>query len=442
MSARRLAGMSATAAVPGRRTVVVDGVRTPFLRSQTRFTDFLAYDLAVAAVAALLRRQARVRPADIDRLVLGTVIAEPRTSNLAREVGLACGVPQACPAFTVTAACTSANVAISGAVEAIAAGAADIVIAGGAETLSDVPIRWSRPVRKRMLSAQKARGPADYLKLAGGLKLADLAPETPAIAEFSTGLTMGDNAERLAKALGLTRAAQDEWAMASHHRAAKAQADGWLADQIAAVAAPPDWSPVGADNGVRADTSLEKLSTLKPVFDRTFGTVTAGNSSFLTDGAAATLLMSEAAAEARGVTPLARVVSTSMIGLDPIEELLLGPALAVPPALAGAGLALSDIDVWEIHEAFAAPVLAAVQLLDDDGFCRDRAGLAGRLGRIDTARLNAWGGSLSIGHPFGATGARLVTTAARRLHREGGRYAVVTSCAAGALGHALVLERV
>lgn len=442
MSARRLPGMSAASAAPGRRTVVVDGVRTPFLRSQTRFTDFLAYDLAVAAVAAMLRRSARVRPEDVDRMVLGTVIAEPRTSNLAREVALACGLPQVCPAFTVTAACTSSNVAIASAVEAIAAGAADVVVAGGAETLSDVPIRWSRPVRKRMLASQKARGPADYLKLAGGLTLADLAPETPAIAEFSTGLTMGDNAERLAKALGITRAAQDEWAMASHHRAAKAQADGLLADQIAPVSAPPDWAPVAADNGVRADTSMEKLSSLKPAFDRAFGTVTAGNSSFLTDGAAASLLMSEARAEELGVAPLARVVATSLVGLDPVEELLLGPALAVPPALAAAGLTLGDIGVWEIHEAFAAPVLAAVQLLDDDEFCRTRLGLDGRLGRIDTATLNAWGGSLSIGHPFGATGSRLVTTAARRLHHEGARYAVVTSCAAGALGHALVLERV
>lgn len=442
MSARRLPGMSAAAAASGRRTVVVDGVRTPFLRSQTRFVDFLAYDLGVAAVAALLRRNAQVRPEDIDRLVLGNVIAEPRTSNLAREVALACGLPQSCPAFTVTAACTSANVAIALSVEAIAAGAADIVIAGGAETLSDVPIRWSRPVRKRMLAAQKARGPRDYFKLLTGLTPRDLAPETPAIAEFSTGLTMGDNAERLAKSLGISRRAQDEWAMGSHHRAARARADGRLADQIAPVSAPPDWAPVAIDNGVRADSSMEKLSSLPPVFDRTFGTVTAGNSSFLTDGAAACLLMSEARAAEMGVTPLARVVSTALVGLDPVEELLLGPAFAVPPALDAAGLSLGDIGVWEIHEAFAAPVLAVVQLLDDDEFCRARLGRSGRLGRIDPESLNAWGGSLSIGHPFGATGARLVTTAARRLHHENARYAVVTSCAAGALGHAIVLERV
>ena len=354
MSARRLPGMSAAATAPGRRTVVVDGVRTPFLRSQTRFVDFLAYDLGVAAVAALLRRTAHVRPEDIDRVVLGTVIAEPRTSNLAREVALACGLPPSCPAFTVTAACTSANVAIALSVEAIAAGAADIVIAGGAETLSDVPIRWSRPVRKRMLAAQKVRGPLGYLKLMAGVTLRDLAPETPAIAEFSTGLTMGDNAERLAKSLGISRRAQDEWAMGSHHRAARAHADGRLADQIAPVSAPPDWAPVAIDNGVRADSSMEKLSSLRPVFDRTFGTVTAGNSSFLTDGAAACLLMSEARAAELGVTPLARVVSTALVGLDPVEELLLGPAFAVPPALDAAGLALGDIGVWEIHEAFAA----------------------------------------------------------------------------------------
>ncbi len=426
--------------LPGRRAVIVDGCRTPFVRSLTRFADLMAYDLGTLAVSGLLHRT-RIDPGLVDRVILGTVLAEPRTSNLAREVALAAGLPQSTAAYTVTAACTSANVAIAGAVEAIACGMADVVIAGGAETLSDVPIRLSRPIRKRLMSAQKARGPAGYVKLARGLTPRDLLPDTPAIAEFSTGLTMGDTAERLAKALGISREDQDEWALASHTRAAAATAAGHLADQIVPASVPPDFTPFAVDNGIRGDSKIEKLASLSPVFDRTLGTVTAGNSSFLTDGAAACLLMSEAKAEELGCEPLATVVGAAFVGLDPVEELLLGPALAIPPALDGAGIALGDVEVVELHEAFAAPVLAVVRLLADAAFSRDRLGRDRAVGRIDTTRLNAWGGSLAIGHPFGATGARLVTTCARRMQHEGARYGLVSSCAAGALGHALVLER-
>ena len=425
----------------GRCAVLVAGARTPFMRSGTAFMDWRAYDLARAAVAGLLTRT-RLDPASVDRMILGTVISELRTSNLAREVGLACGLPQACPAFTVSAACTSSNVAIMSAIEAITSGSADIVIAGGAETLSDVPIRYSRPVRKRLIAAQKARGPADLLKLAAGLKARDLVPDAPAIAEFSTGLTMGDNAERLAKALGITREAQDRLAVASHVNATKAAERGDLARMIVPVTVAPTFEPVAADNGIRGDTSLEKLAKLSPVFDRMFGTVTAGNSSFLTDGASAVLITSEEAAQSLGLQPLAAFRSSSFVGLDPVEELLLGPALAVPAALRAAELALSDIDVFEIHEAFASPVLAIQKLMQDAAFCRDRLGADGAMGEVPDERLNAWGGSLSIGHPFGATGARLVMMAAQRLAAGGGRHAVVSACAAGALGHALVLDAI
>ena len=424
----------------GRRVAIVDGCRTPFLRSLTDYTDLMSYDLGTMAVSALLART-RLDPKQIDRLILGTVIADVKTSNVAREVALAAGLPLSCPAYTVTAACTSSNVAIASAVEAIAAGTADIIIAGGTETSSDVPIRFSRNIRKRLLASQKAKGLGGMLGLARGLKLKDLAPDLPAIAEFSTGLTMGDNAERLAKSLDIGRDAQDKFAMASHHRAAKAAADGLLADQVVPVSVPPRFTPVASDNGVRSDTSLDKLSKLNPVFDRKFGTVTAGNSSFLTDGAAAVLLMSEDKAAELGVEPLAFVSSAAMVALDPVEELLLGPALAIPAALEQAGINLTDAAVFEIHEAFAAPVLAVTKLLADPKWCRDRLGREEAVGAIDPAQLNAWGGSLSIGHPFGATGARLVTTAARRLKHEKARYGVVSACAAGALGHAMVLER-
>jgi acetyl-CoA acyltransferase len=423
----------------GRRVALVDGCRTPFLRSGTGYADLMAYELGAMAVAGLLKKT-RVPPESVDRLLFGTVLQEPRTSNVAREVGLAVGLPNTCPATTVTAACISSAVAIASAAEAITAGQAEVVIAGGVETLSDVPIRFKRPVRKRLIAAQKARGAADYFALLKGLAPADLLPDAPAIAEFSTGLTMGDNGELLAKRFGIGREAQDHWAMTSHHRAARATAEGLYRDQILPAYVPPDFTPVVSDNGVRADTSLDKLARLPPAFDKRFGTVTAGNSSFLTDGAAACLLMSEERAKELGCTPLAYLTAAALVAIDPVEELLLGPVFATPAALDAAGLALSEIDVWEVHEAFAAPVLAVVRLLADESYCQERLGRPA-LGSIDTARLNAWGGSLSVGHPFGATGARLVTTCARRLIHEGGRHGLVTACAAGALGHALVLER-
>ncbi|MNS25038.1 3-ketoacyl-CoA thiolase [compost metagenome] len=424
----------------GRKVVIVDGARTPFLRSGTGFGQSMAYELGAMAVSGLLHKTG-LDPALVDRLIMGTVIAEPRTSNLAREIVLAAGLPQSCPAYTVTAACTSANVAISNAVEAIAIGAADVVIAGGAELLSDVPIRLSRPVRQRLMAAQKARGPADYAKLAVGLKPADLALDTPAIAEFSTGLTMGENAERMAKRFGVSREAQDEFAMQSHHRAAKATETGLLRDQIVPALVPPSFTPIESDNGIRPDTSLEKLAKLPPVYDRRFGTVTAGNASFLTDGAAVTLLMSEEKARELGYEPLATVVASAFVSMDPMDELLLGPAFAIPKALAQAGITLDQLDVIELHEAFAAQMLANMVAMNDPDFCRERLGLEQPLGQIDRDKLNAWGGSLAIGHPFGATGSRLVTTACQRLKHEGGRYGLVAACAAGALGAAMIFER-
>jgi acetyl-CoA acetyltransferase family protein len=422
------------------RVVVIDGCRTPFLRSGTEFVDLRAYDLGRMAVAALLHRT-RIDPAEVGLLVMGTVVSEMATSNLGREVVLGAGLPDTCPAYTVTVACVSSLQSTLDAVRAIQTGAADVAIAAGAESLSDVPIRVSRPVRKRMLAAQKARGAKDYFRLLAGLAPADLLPETPAIAEFSTGESMGQNCERLARRLGITREDQDAYAALSHGRAGKATEAGLLARQIEPAWVPPHKKPLAVDNGIRGDTTVDKLARLSPAFDRRFGTVTAGNSSFLTDGAAAVLLMSEAAAKRLGCEPLAVVRSSSVVGLDPREELLLGPALAVPRALDGAGTTLEDVEVVELHEAFAAQVLGVQKMLEDAAFCRERLGRDRPVGRIDTERLNLWGGSLSVGHPFGATGARLITTCAHRMRHEGAKRGLVAACAAGAIGIAIVLER-
>jgi len=422
------------------RVVVVDGCRTPFLRSGTGFFDLTGLELGRMAVAGLLHRTG-VDPKAVELLVMGAVLQDPSTTNVAREVVLSSGLPDSCVAYTVTMACISSLQAFVDAARAIATGAAEVAIAAGVDTLSDAPIRFRRAVRRRLIAAQKVRGAAGKLKLLAGLKLSDLLPEAPAIAEFSTGETMGQTCERLAKRFGISRQEQDEYALASHRRAAHATADGLLARQIVPAWPPPKFLPVISDNGIRGETTLAKLATLPPAFDRTFGTVTAGNASFLTDGAAAVLLTSERKAAELGLEPIAAVRSMAVTAMDPREELLLGPAFASPRALDEAGWRLEDVEVVEFHEAFAAQVLAVLKVMEDDRFCRDRLGRDGPVGRIDRARLNAWGGSLSVGHPFGATGARLLTTCCHRLQHENARSGLVAACAGGALGIAIALER-
>jgi acetyl-CoA acyltransferase len=407
-----------------RRVVVIDGCRTPFCRSGTAFTDLRSYDLGRMAVSGIIHRT-KIDPEVVDLLVMGTVIADPATSNLGREVVLGSQLPDSCPAYTCSVACVSSLQSFLDCARAIQVGDAEVAIAAGAETLSDAPIRYRRSVRKRLIAAQKARGPGDYLKLLKGLGPTDLLPEPVALAEFSTGEIMGENCERLAKRLGISREAQDEYAMMSHHRAAAAIADGRLTRQIVPAFPPPRFKGVSTDNGVRGDTSMEKLAKLRPAFDRKFGTITAGNSSYLTDGGGAVLLASEDAARRLGL----------------LEELLLGPAMTVPKALDAAGLELGDVEVVELHEAFAAQVLAVLKVLDDEEFCRKRLGRHGPVGAVDHERLNTWGGSASLGHPFGATGARLITNCCHRIEAENARYGLVAACAAGAIGIGLVFER-
>jgi acetyl-CoA acyltransferase len=230
--------------------------------------------------------------------------------------------------------------------------------------------------------------------------------------------------------------------MESHYRAARATADGLLTRQIVSTFVPPRFEEVASDNGIRGDTSMEKLARLRPAFDRRFGTLTAGNSSYLTDGAAAVLLTSEKAAQRLGLTPVAAYRSSAVAALDPLEELLLGPALTIPRALASADLALEEVEVIELHEAFAAQVLAVLKTLEDKDFCRERLGRAEPVGPIDIGRLNRWGGSLAVGHPFGATGARLLINCCQRMSHEDARYGLVAACAAGAIGIGVVLEKV
>ncbi len=424
----------------GRKTVLIDGCRTPFLRAGTGYRDLMSYDLGRLAIKSLVERT-QIDPEKINRVIMGAVISNLATTNVAREAALGAGLPVSIPAFTVTLACVSSNVAITTGVDLIRTGQADVVIAGGTESMSDIPICYRKPIRKKLMEAQKYKGIKDYLEFPRGIGLRDLLPEIPAIAEFSTGRTMGEDCDRLAARLHVSREEQDRYAVRSHLAAAQATAEGTLSGEIETVLIPPDFKPIDKDNGFRGDTSLEKMGSLKPAFVKKYGTVTAGNASFLTDGAATCLLMAEDVATSLGYTPKAVIRAYAYTAQDPFEELLLGPAYATPKALKMAGLGLQDMDVFEFHEAFAGQILANLKCLASDEFAREKLGRSEKVGEVPLEKFNTLGGSLSLGHPFGATGARLVTTAANRLIREDGTFALVASCAAGATGNAIILER-
>jgi acetyl-CoA acyltransferase len=432
--------MNGVSGAGSRTPVLIDGCRIPFQRAGTGYTDLMAYDMGRMALKGLLIRTG-VDKDVVDRIVMGCVIQDVETSNVAREAALGAGFPKHVPAFTVTMACISSNQAVTSGVDLIRGGLADTIIAGGTETMSDPPIRVKRSVRKRLFEARKAKGPGDYLDLVKGLGPADLVPEAPSIAEFSTGEVMGESADKLAAMFGVSREDQDEYALLSHQRAAEAQADGRLAKELVPATVPPEFDVIDTDNVVRPDTSQEKLAGLSPAFVKPYGTVTAGNSSALTDGASAALLMSQARADADGHTPIATLRDYTFVAQDPGEELLLGPAYAIPMVLDAAGLTLDDIDVIELHEAFAGQVLAVLEALRSDTFAEEKLNRTSAVGDVDMDKLNTRGGSLSLGHPFGATGVRLVTTAANRLHEEDGQWALVSACAAGGQGHAMLIER-
>ncbi len=424
----------------GRRVVLIEGCRIPFLRAGTGYHDLMSYDLARLAIKALVARTG-IETKKIDRVIMGCVIAKLATTNVAREAALGAGLPVSIPAFTVTLACVSANVAITTGADLIRTGQADVVIAGGTESMSDIPICYRKPLRQKLIESQKYKGMKDYLKFPQGLSLRDLLPEIPAIAEFSTGRSMGEDCDRLAARMQIRREEQDRYAVRSHLAAARATAEGILSGEIDTVRVPPDFQPIDKDNGFRGDASFEKMNSLNPAFVKKYGTVTPGNSSFLTDGASVVLLMAEDVAVSLGYTAKAAIRAYVYTAQDPYEELLLGPAYATPKVLDISGLALPDIDVFEFHEAFAGQILANLKCLASDDFARDKLGRSQKVGDIPLDKFNTLGGSLSLGHPFGATGARLVTTAANRLIREDGTFALIASCAAGATGNAIILER-
>lgn len=410
-----------------RRVAVVAGCRTPFLRSGTDANDLSAIDLARHATRELVTRS-DLPGEEVDLVVMGQVVQSPLAPNLAREVSLLPQFPRDVPAFSVNEACASANQAIAHAATEIALGHADTAIAGGAESLSNVPILHTKRMSDTLVALSRAKSLGRRLRLLGRIRLRDLAPVAPAIAEPSTGLSMGQSAEKMAKENRISREAQDEFALRSHRLAAAGVDDGRITAEIAPLFL--GGRPIVNDNGIRTDTSLEIMAGLRPAFDRRYGSVTAGNASPLTDGGAAVLLMSEEKARAFGYQPLATIRSFALSAVDPGWQLLMGPVFAVPKALERAGVAWNDIGLVEMHEAFASQALSNIQAFEQQ---------YGWTVNMDT--LNVMGGSIAIGHPFGATGARLVTTLANEMRRRDVPLGLISVCAQGGMGFAMVLER-
>jgi len=424
----------------GRRVAIVAGVRTPFTKAGTALKSFNAIELGKLCVAELLQRT-ELDTREVQAIVFGTVIPNVIAPNIAREIALMPMLPKGVQAFSVSRACASANQAITDAADQIVLGHIDVAIAGGAETLSNIPMLHSQGFSDAVVRASKSKTMGGRASAVAKIRPRDLVPITPAIAEPSTGETMGQSAEKMAKLNGITREEQDQFALRSHRMAAAGTADGRLTAEIMPVYVPPKYDTFAtADNGVRSDTSFEQLAALRPVFDRKYGTVTAGNASPLTDGGACVLLMSEEKARALGYPPLGFIRSYAYAALDPGEQLLQGPVLAAPVALKRAGLTLRDMDLVEMHEAFAAQVLSNLRGLESREWAK-RAGFSEPVGEVDRAKLNVMGGSIAIGHPFGATGSRITVTLLNELGRRGGQFGLMTVCAAGGMGFAMVVER-
>jgi len=415
----------------GRRVAVIAGCRTPFCKSGTVLKDARAVDLARFVARELLERT-NLAGADVNAVIFGQVVPSALVPNVAREVSLLPQFPKEIPAYSLNRACASSGQAVANAYDEIVLGDAEVVLAGGVESLSDIPILASRRLADILVEAGKAKSLGARVRTLSRIRPRDLVPVSPAIAEPSTGESMGQSAEKMAKENHISRAAQDRWALRSHALAARGTDDGRIPGEVVpwfAPGGPAGDGLVTQDNGIRRDTSLDQMAKLKPVFDRRYGSVTAANSSPLTDGASAVLLMSDSAARALGYTPLAYVRSYAVAAVDPGWQLLQAPIFAVPKALERAGIEWKDLGLVEVHEAFAAQVLSNLQ------------GWAAKSWEINEDIINVMGGSIAIGHPFGATGTRLVTTLANEMTRRDVQFGLLSICAQGGMGFAMVLER-
>lgn len=437
---RVIEGAPAVGRAKEARIAIVAGLRTPFAKQASHYMSLSALDLARIVVAELVQKS-DLDPKLVDLVVYGQVLPSIHAPNIAREIVLGTGITREAQAFSVSRACSTGYQSLTSAAEAMLAGQASVAITGGADSSSDVPITVSRKLANVLVEAQKARTLGDKLKLFSKLSPKDLVPVPPAIKEPSTGLTMGESAEKMAREAGISRESQDAFAHRSHSRAAKAWADGIFEQEVMRVLVPPKYdAPVVEDNLVRKDSSVEGYAKLKPAFDRANGTITAGNASPLTDGASALLVMTESRAKALGYTPLGYLKSWAYAALDPNGWMLMGPTHATPIALDRAGLKLKDMSVVDVHEAFAAQVLCNLQAWNSKKYFEEKLGRSEVLGEVDDDKLNVHGGSIALGHPFAATGARQITTVLHELKRRGGGFGLATACAAGGLGSTVIVE--
>ena len=420
----------------GERVAVVDGLRSPFAKGWTTLNGIGPVGLSTAVARELLYRN-ELPASELDHVVWGTVISVVRAPNVAREVALNLGMYRT-PGFTLTRACATGLQCIASAADMIRAGSADVVLAGGVDMASYAPVLHKKKVIDVLQKAQKQKG-LGLAKTLAGVNPADLFPSPPKLTEPYTGKTMGEHAEEMAQYFQITRKAQEVFSMESHRKATAAINGGLLDGQVSAVRTPD--GVVEADNLVRETMRPEKLASMRPVFDRRHGTITAATSSALTDGAACVLLMRESRARELGYEPLGYLRSYAFSAHDPRENMLLGNAYSTPEALKRAGLDAGDVDLWEIHEAFAAQVLCNLACFGDAAFAEEKLGLGQPLGDPDPGSINIWGGSLAYGHPFAATGFRLVTGLLHALRHRDAALGVATACAAGGLGSAMVLER-
>ena len=422
----------------GRPVAVLGGVRIPFCRQNTAYADVGNLGMSVRTLGALVEKFG-LHGQQLGEVAMGAVIKHASDWNLGREAALSSGLSALTPGITMQRACGTSLDTINLIATRIATGQIESGIGGGSDTTSDVPIVYGQSLRRRLLAANAAKTTKDRIAAFRRFRLRELKPDFPGVAEPRTGKSMGEHCEDMAKEWNISRDSQDELAASSHHKLAAAYERGFFDDLVVS------FRGVARDNILRQDTSIEKLATLKPAFDRVSGrgTLTAGNSTPLTDGAAACLLASEEWAGAHGHEVLCHLRDVQVAAVDFVhgEGLLMAPTVAVAELLARNGLALQDFDIYEIHEAFAAQVLCTLRAWESEDYCRSRLGLEAPLGRIDPAKINPVGSSLATGHPFAATGARIVATAARQLKERGGGRALVSICTAGGMGVVAILER-
>jgi acetyl-CoA C-acetyltransferase len=421
-----------------RRAGVIGGVRIPFCRNNTAYYDVGNLGMSIRTLGALVERFG-LHGEHLGEVAMGAVLKHSSDWNLAREATLSSGLAPTTPGLTLQRACGTSLDSIITVANKIALGQIESGIGGGSDTTSDVPIAVNKALRRRLLDLNRARSFGERLRAFKGFSLRELKPEFPGVAEPRTGKSMGDHCELMAQEWNIARADQDQLACESHHKAAAAYERGFFENLVA------PFRGVTRDNILRPDTSAEKLATLKPAFDKTSGkgTLTAGNSTPLTDGASAVLLGSDEWAKAHGLEVQAHIVDAQVAAVDFVhgDGLLLAPAWAVPQMLARHGLGLQDFDFYEIHEAFAAQVLCTLRAWESETFCRDRLGLDAPLGRIDPAKFNVVGSSLAFGHPFAATGGRIVATLAKLLKEKGQGRGLISICTAGGMGVTAILER-